>query len=128
MDAWKGVYTMQKKISARHFDLSDDLKEKAEAEMDSLTRYYDHIISADLVLDMERHRRLAELKVSVYNQTLTASAESDDMVNSIATAVDKVRGQLLKYKGKLKDKKPDEIVDAKDAVTKPMTNDDELDI
>ena len=119
---------MQKKISARHFDLSDGLKEKAEAEMDSLTKYYDNIISADFVLDKERNRNLAELKISVYNQTITASAESDDMFNAIITAVDKVRTQLLKYKGKLKDKRPDEITEAKDAHTKPSTNVEELDI
>ena len=119
---------MQKKISARHFDLTEDLREKAEAEMDGLTKYYEHIISADLVLDTERHRRLAELKITVYNQTIAASGESDDMVNSIATAVDKVRTQLLKYKGKQKDKRPDEITEAKDAVTRPSTNDEDLDI
>ncbi len=119
---------MQKKISARHFDLTEDLKEKAEAEMDSLTRYYDNIISADLVLDMERHRRLAELKIQVYNQTIASSAESDDMINSITTAVDKVRTQLLKYKGKLKDKKPDEISETKNSITRPSTNAEDLDI
>lgn len=119
---------MQKKISARHFDLTEDLREKAEAEMDSLTRYYENIISADLVLDLERHRRLAELKIKVYNQTIAASAESDDMINSIATAVDKVRSQLLKYKGKQKDKKPDEISETKGVLTKPSTNDEDLDI
>lgn len=119
---------MQKKISARHFDLTEDIKEKAEAEMDSLTRYYENIISADLVLDTERHRRLAELKITVYNQTIAASAESDDMISSITTAVDKVRTQLLKYKGKLKDKRPDEISEAKDAVTRPSTNAEDLDI
>ena len=128
MDAWKGVLTMQKKISARHFDLTEDLREKAELEMDSLTRYYENIITADLVLDTERHRRLAELKIKVYNQTIAASGESDDMINSITIAVDKVRTQLLKYKGKQKDKKPDEISDAKNAVTKPSTNDEDLDI
>lgn len=128
MNAWKGVYPMQKKISARHFDLTEELKEKAEAEMESLTKYYENIVSADLVLDMERHRRLAELKIKVYNQTLAASGDSDDMINSIAMAVDKVRVQLLKYKGKLKDKKPEEITETKDATTRPSTNDEELDI
>ncbi len=96
--------------------------------MDSLTRYYENIISADLVLDKERHRNLAELKISVYNQTIAASAESDDMFNAIATTVDKVRTQLLKYKGKQKDKRPEEITETKDAATRPSTNADELDI
>jgi len=119
---------MLKKISARHFDLTEDMREKAEFEMDSLTRYFENIISAELVLDTERHRRLAELKVKVYNQTLTGSGDTDDMINSISEAVDKVRTQLLKYKGKLKDKKQEEIAVVKNTATKPTTDVDELDI
>ena len=117
---------MLKKISARHFDLTDDLRATAEEEMDGLLRYFDNIISAELVLDMERHRRLAELKVNVYNQTLTGTGETDDMINSIATAVDKVKGQLIKYKGKLKQKNQEEIAEIKDVVTKPTTDVDEV--
>lgn len=119
---------MLKKISARHFDLTDEMRERAEEEMDNLTRYFDNIISADLVLDTERHRRLAELNVKVYNTTLTGSGETDDMYASIATAVDKIKVQLKKYKGKLKDKRQEEIMEVKDATTKPTTDVDEVDI
>lgn len=118
---------MQKNITARHFDLTPELRTKAEAEMDGLTRYFDHIISADLTLDKERHRRMAELKVKVYKDVLTGTAETDDMYNSIANAVDKVKGQLKKYKGKLKDKDPERIADITETTTKPLTNDEELD-
>ena len=119
---------MQKMITARHFDLTPELREKAEAEMEGLTRYFDNIISAELILDVERHRRMAELKVKVYKEVLTGTGETDDMYNSIASAVDKVKGQLKKYKGKLKEKKPERVVDLTEAVTRPTTNDEDLDI
>jgi len=119
---------MLKKISARHFDLTAELKDKAEAEMESLTKYFENIISAELVLDTERHRRLAELNIKVYNSTLTGSGESDDIYNSIAMAVDKVKVQLKKYKGKLKDKKPEAILEAKDFNTRPSTDVDAVDM
>lgn len=118
---------MLKKISARHFDLTDEMKEKAEMEMENLTRYFDNIISAELVLDTERHRRKAELKVKVYNNTITATGDTDDIYNSIAVAVDKVKGQLKKYKGKLKDKRQEQITETKDSLTRPSTNEDEVD-
>ena len=117
---------MLKKISARHFDLTDEMRETAEAEMDALTKYFENIISAELVLDMERHRRLAELNVKVYNNTLTGTGDSDDIYNSISLAVDKVKTQLKKYKGKLKDKKQEEISETKDMLTKPITDVDEF--
>jgi putative sigma-54 modulation protein len=120
--------TMQQMITARHFDLSPELRDKAEAQLEGLTRYFDNIISADLILDVERHRHKAELKVKVYKDVLASTGETDDMYNSIAAAVDKMKGQLKKYKGKLKEKKPGEVTDLTEATTRPATNDEELDI
>jgi len=119
---------MQKTITARHFDLTSELREKAEVEMDGLTRYFDNIVSAELILDMERHRRIAELKVKVYKEVLTATGETDDMYNAINMAVDKVKKQLKRYKGKLKGKKPEQIADVTEQATRPATDPDEVDI
>jgi putative sigma-54 modulation protein len=118
---------MQKNITARHFDLTPEMKERCEAEIDGLRRYFDNIISANLVLDVERHVHRAELKVQVYNATITGSGDTNDMYNSIASAVDKVKGQLKKYKGKLKNKRPDEITETINNLTQPTTDVDELD-
>ena len=117
---------MLKKISARHFDLTDEMKQKAEAEMDSLTRFFENIISAEMVLDAERHRRIAEINVKVYSNTLSATGESDDIYNSIDLAVDKIKTQLKKYKGKLKDKNPEAIAETIDSLTRPDTDDETI--
>ena len=119
---------MQKTITARHFDLTQEMKVKCEAEMDGLTRYFDNIISADLVLDKERHLQTAELNVKVYNATITGSGDTDDLYNSLSVAVDKVKTQLKKHKGKLKNKKPDEIAEKISSLTQPSTDVDEVDI
>ena len=119
---------MLKKISARHFDLTDEMKSTAESEMEGLTRYFENIISAEMVLDTERHRRMAELKVRVYNSTITGSGETDDMYTAIAQAVDKVKGQLKKYKGKLKHKDPEQITETIDSLTKPTTDVDDVEV
>ena len=119
---------MQTKVTARHFDLTPEIKEKAEDEMAGLSRYFENIISAEFILDMEKHRRIAELKVKVYNSVMAGSGETDDIYASIDTAVDKVKAQLLKYKGKLKDKKPDKIIEATEALTQPNTDVDGVDV
>jgi len=119
---------MLKKITARHFDLTPEMRERAEQEMEGLTRYFDNIISAEMILDTERHRRTAELKVKVYKDTLSGTGDTDDLYNSIAVAVDKVKGQLKKYKGKLKNRRPDEIAETIDSLTRPQTNEDEVDV
>lgn len=119
---------MQKIVTARHFDLTPELREKAEAELDGLTRYFDNIISAEFIFDAERHRRLAELKVKVYSQTISGTAETDDIYTAISAAVDKVKGQLKKYKSKLRDKKPEEITGATEILTRPDTDVDDVDV
>ena len=118
---------MRKVITARHFDLTPEMKQRAEEEMDRLTRYFENIVSAELVLDTERHRRIAELKVNVYNNIISGTGETDNVYNSIAVAVDKVKGQLKKYKAKLKQRSPEEISNTKDKLTRPSMNVDEID-
>jgi putative sigma-54 modulation protein len=118
---------MKTKVTARHFDLTSEIKAKADEEMDGLTRFFDRIISAEYVLDAERHRRSAELRVKVHAHTLSGSAETDDIITAIAAAADKVKAQLKKFKGKLKDKDPNEIAELTNATTRPETDVDEVD-
>lgn len=118
---------MQKMITARHFDLTAEIKERAEKEMDGLSKYFDNIISTEMILDTERHRRIAEVKVSVYNHVITGTGETDDVYTAMALAIDKAKVQLKKYKGKLRDKQPERIVEKIDSLTRPSTDVDEVD-
>jgi putative sigma-54 modulation protein len=118
---------MQKKVTARHFDLTPEIRAKAEEEMDGLTRFFDRIISAEFVLDAERHRRTAELRVKVHAHTLSGKAETDDMITAITGACEKIIVQLKKYKGKLKEKDASEIEEFSSERTRPDTDVDGVD-
>ena len=118
---------MNTKLSARHFELTPEIKNLAEQNFDTLQRFYDHIIACHLTLDVAKHRKLAELQIKVFGQTLKSTGETDDMYASIEAAFDKAREQLKRYKGKLKDKKPKEINLAQADATKPETDADSVD-
>lgn len=118
---------MNTTVTARHFELSDEIKALADENFTSLQKYFDRIISCDLILDVEKHRKMAEVQTKVYGQTLRATSESDDMYVSIEAAFDKASAQLLKYKGKLKHKNPKEIKETQDANTRPDTDVDSVD-
>ena len=47
----------------------------------------------------------AELKVKVYGTVLTSKVRSFDMYDSVEKVIDKMEGQLKKYKDRLQDKK-----------------------
>jgi len=96
---------MQIRTTARHFDLTDDLRNFAEKNIEKLGKYFNHIIDSHLILDMEKSRMTAELKLKVYGTVLTSKHRSFDMYDSVEKVIDKMEGQLKRYKGKLTDKK-----------------------
>ena len=96
---------MQIRITARHFDLTGDLKSFDEKQIGKLGRYFNHIIDSHLILDMEKSRMTAELKVKVYGTVLTSKYRSFDMYDSVEKVIDKMETQIKKYKAKLTDKK-----------------------
>jgi putative sigma-54 modulation protein len=96
---------MQIRTTARHFDLTEDLKNFAENQIEKLGRYFDNIIDSHLILDMEKSRMSAELKVKVYGTVLSSKYRSFDMYDSVEKVIDKMETQIKKYKAKLTDKK-----------------------
>lgn len=118
---------MDIKVTARHFELTDEIKDHAQHNYEELKKFFENIISCDLTLDVERHRKLAELQVKVFGQTLRSTGEADDMYVSIESAFDKARTQIKKYKGKLKKKHPKEITSKQADAAKPDTDVDAVD-
>ncbi len=94
---------MQKTMTARHCDLADPYKEHADREMDRLNRYGDNIISADLIVSLEKYRFMVELNVHVGGQILTSREEDAEAYTALDQAVNKMETQLKKRNGKLHD-------------------------
>jgi putative sigma-54 modulation protein len=105
---------MQVRITARHFQLNDAVKELAEERVGNLLKFFDNIIDAHLILEQEKHLHTAELAVRVYGAQLSSQDKSDDMRASIDGAVRKMERQIKKYKTKLKQKDPHKIEQAKE--------------
>lgn len=119
---------MKPKITARNFDLSDRIRDHANSEVDALDRYFNNIVSADLILTKEKINYTAELRLTVYRELLVGAAEAADLFAAIDVAVDKCKSQLMRYKGKLKEKKPDAVNELESAVTRPRTDEEDVDM
>ena len=94
---------MQIRVTARRFDLSEEIKSFALDEAARLEKFYDGIIDGDVVLGWQKKDRLAEINIKVYGKMLTAHARTEEMHKSIVEAVDKLERQLRKYKEKMQD-------------------------
>ncbi len=119
---------MQLRITARHFDLTPEVRERANDAFDHLTKFYDRIVAADLFITMEKNRYHAEFKLSVSKDVITAGSESHDLHAAIDQCAEKVKTQLVRYKDKLKEKKPEEITGLSAALARPNSDEDEIDI
>ncbi len=92
---------MNVKITARKFKAHETLREYAEQEVKSLERYFDSIISAEVILYFEKVKdsiKTAEIIVSTTGKKIAAKETSEEFQKSIDLAVSKLRRQLEKLK------------------------------
>lgn len=94
-------------FTARHFRPHADVKQHALDTVKKLGKFYDGIVTANVVLSYERavnSVKTAEINVHVYGTVLTAKVKSEDYRKSIDKAAEKLTLQLEKYKAKLRAK------------------------
>jgi putative sigma-54 modulation protein len=85
---------MKVSITARHFDPTPDLKEHAESRVTRLQKFAADLLHANVVLEVEKYRQIAEVSVHGSHGDFKGRAESDDMFVSIDGACDKVEKQI----------------------------------
>ncbi len=90
-------------ITSRKFKARDILKDYIIAEVKSLEKFNDRIMSADVILSYQNTRdsiKIAEILLQVPGQILKATEQSDDYKKSVNAAVEKLSRQLQKIKTK----------------------------
>ena len=90
---------MKIKIAGRHTDASKALRSYVVEKTEALERFYDRIISVDVVLSVEKERQIADFHAHLTNRkSISAREESTDMYASIDRAIDRLKRQLVKVK------------------------------
>lgn len=92
---------MQIIIAARHFDVSDALRQHVEQEFGSLDKFEPRISRVEITLLQEKNRREVEVLASVDQAgTLHAEAEAGDFRTAIDRARDRLVRQLKKQRSR----------------------------
>jgi putative sigma-54 modulation protein len=73
--------------------------------MQKISRHFDHVISANVVLTVERRMHEAEVTVHAPGRSLFANHSADDMYAAIDGLVDKIDRRVRRYKEKLTEHK-----------------------
>lgn len=93
-------------VQGKHLDVTPALREYAEEKVGKITRYFDQVQEAQVVLSVERRDGLGKaqvVEVTVWGDGLVLRGEeaSQDMYASIDLVFDKLRKQIEKYRSKL---------------------------
>ncbi len=92
--------------TARHFDLTPEIREHTENKLKRLARYFDRIHEGHVILTKEKFRYLAEISLRVGGGAdLVSREETPDVFSSIDGAVDRLERQVKRHKDRLKDRR-----------------------
>ena len=90
---------MNTQVTFRHFQSHPELHQAAVAAAESLSKYHDGILSAEVVF-INEPSKIAELNIRVQGHSLVVKEESDDFFKSLNMATDTMVRQIKKIKNK----------------------------
>ncbi|MEO0270562.1 MAG: ribosome-associated translation inhibitor RaiA [candidate division WOR-3 bacterium] len=92
-------------ITARNFELREDMKNYIEKRLSKIERFSNHIIKSNLIFEEQRGQYSGEIIIEVTKKgILKAKASNSDFFTVVDELKDKIINQLKKYEQKLKGK------------------------
>ncbi|HEV2430073.1 MAG TPA: ribosome-associated translation inhibitor RaiA [Burkholderiales bacterium] len=96
---------MNLSISGHHLEVTPALRSYVHSKLGRVTRHFDHVIDAHVILTANKVKQKAEVTLHVRGKDLHCECEEVDLYAAIDLLADKLDRQVLKYKDKLYDKR-----------------------
>ncbi|MCL2111713.1 MAG: ribosome-associated translation inhibitor RaiA [Clostridiales bacterium] len=94
-------------ISTKNFNASDRLTDMIESKLSRLGKYFSSEVETNVTLSMEKGRQKIEATINADGTAFRAEETTQDAYNGIDRVVDKLSGQISKFKGKTSDRHKD---------------------
>lgn len=93
-------------ITARHMEISSGMQEYSRELAESLMRDFPRVEHVHIILDEQKHIKIAEVVVQAKNHIrIEAMEKTDKLRTSIDSVIDKMERQLRKHRDKAQDHK-----------------------
>ncbi len=93
---------MQIKISARHGHLNEDVQNHIREKAGKLTHLFQRLMMIEVLVDMQNDEKIVEFLVSAeHKHDFVASERNKDLLCAVDLVLDKLEGQIRKYKEKV---------------------------
>src|SRR4051812_45335554 len=96
---------MNLSVSGHHLEVTQSLRSYVASKLERVTRHFDHVIDAHVILTVEKLKQKAEVTLHVRGQDLHCESEQDDLYAAIDLLADKLDRQVLRYKDKRYEKR-----------------------
>ncbi|MBI4846399.1 MAG: ribosome-associated translation inhibitor RaiA [Candidatus Omnitrophica bacterium] len=91
---------MDIRISGRHFEVTDALKEHVIKKVENFEKYLHNIIDVHAILSVEKYRQSAEISVFGTRFKITEKSVETDMYKSIDKVCTRIEKALHRHKDK----------------------------
>lgn len=91
---------MQINITGHQLDVTEALRGYVDEKFIRLERHFDKIISAQVIMSVEKLNQKVDATLQLAGGEVVASAENTDMYTAIDALVDKLDRQIIKFKEK----------------------------
>jgi putative sigma-54 modulation protein len=101
----KGVESVQVKISARHGHVNEATQQFIQDKAQKLLRMFDRLTMIEVTVDLRNeHKTVVEfLARAEHKHEFVARESHDDVLAAVDLVMDKLTGQLRRYKEKIQD-------------------------
>ena len=89
---------MNIKITGRHFEVTQSLRDYAESKIEKLEKYFHQLLDAHLIMYIEKLDHVAEIVVNGDGVQFYATQKGGDMYSAMDLLYDKIERQIVKYK------------------------------
>ncbi|OQY39200.1 MAG: ribosomal subunit interface protein [Candidatus Cloacimonetes bacterium 4572_65] len=90
-------------ITARHFELTNAIRDHVEESLFKLKRFFDQIITIHVTLALENNRNSCEISLHASKFSLQSDGEAMDMYIAIDETIERMESQIKKLKDKVTD-------------------------
>lgn len=91
---------MNLKLTGKHVEITDAMREYVSSKISKITRHFDHIIDVSVILSIDKLKQKAEASIHIRGKDIFVEAESENMYASIDGLIDKLDRQIVKHKEK----------------------------
>lgn len=89
---------MNLNVSGHQFEVTPTIRSYVSSKLGRVTRHFDHVIEAHVILSVSKLRQKAEVTLHVPGKDIHCESEEDDLYAAIDLLADKLDRQVLKYK------------------------------